>query len=128
MSNLKDELDTDPLSRGYSGMTDEQVSASLNTADRTRSVASVPSTDIYDALDPAEYAAASASEKSMLSDIFSLPDVRMQGNTFTVLLSVFRDGSTSRDNLEALASLSTSRAVELSLGRVKVGHVQEVRR
>lgn len=34
MSDLADELATDPLSRGYSGMTDAAASASLNAVDR----------------------------------------------------------------------------------------------
>jgi hypothetical protein len=32
---LKTEISTDPLGRNYAGMTDAQVAASLNTADRT---------------------------------------------------------------------------------------------
>lgn len=33
--SLPQELSTDPLTRGYAGMTDAQAAASLNTADRT---------------------------------------------------------------------------------------------
>ena len=51
---LKPEVLSDPLTRGYSGMTDEQVADDLNTIYRTHDVQSVSSADIYDAIDRAE--------------------------------------------------------------------------
>jgi hypothetical protein len=38
ISKLKEEINSDPLGRGYSGMDDAAVAASLNTADRSRIV------------------------------------------------------------------------------------------
>ena len=38
---LKREIETDPLGRGYAGMTDQQIADSLNTTDRTTIVPTV---------------------------------------------------------------------------------------
>jgi len=35
LNRLRGEIDADPLTRGYAGMTDAQVASSLNAADRT---------------------------------------------------------------------------------------------
>lgn len=126
---LRDEVLTDPEGLGYSALSDQGVADSLNDAtQRARDVISVSSADIHDALDPSEYTALTTSQKAVLSDIFSLSEVRVQGNTRTVLLSLFASGSATRAALVALTAENISRATELGLGVVKVGHVMEARR
>lgn len=128
MVELRDEITDDPLGLGYAAMTDQQVLDSLNGLTRSRAVESVSSADIYDALDRAEFLALSATDREILSDIFSLSEVRVQGNTRTALLAVFGAGTTSRTNLQALTTESISRAEELGFRRLGLGLIQEARR
>ncbi len=124
---IRAEITDDPLLLGYTGMTDQEVTDSLNALTRERAVESLSSADIYDAIDPTEYTVLSSTEKAMLSDIFSLSEVRVQGNTRDVIVGIFPGGGTTLTNLTALLTTPISRATELSVGVVKIGHVIEAR-
>ena len=52
---LKDELAGDPLARGYSGMSDAAAAIDLNTAYRTRGRASMSASEVYNAIDEADW-------------------------------------------------------------------------
>jgi len=128
---LKTELASDPLARGYSGMSDEAVAVSLNTEDRAFQLTSVPGSAIFNAIVPSEFSALLATTQLLVRDVFSLGDsvdVSAGTNTRQVLLNAFGVGTTTRANLVALVSKLRSRGVEIGFGRVEVGHVQEARR
>ena len=57
IDTLKTELTDDPLAIGYSGMSDEEAAASLNTASREVNVESVTGQEIFEAVVLADYAA-----------------------------------------------------------------------
>ena len=126
---LKTEVTIDPLVLGYSGMTDQQVSDSLNDPVRPRERDIVPSHEVFEAIDPADYTALSAVEKGRLSMILSMGAVRLSGaNTRSALGGMFGAGVT-RNNLIALQDdTPISRAQELGLGSVGPGVVAEVRK
>ena len=124
---LAAELADDPLDRGYDGMTDQQAADDLNTAYRSANVDAVSSADVYDAIVPAEYTGLTAAQKSILSDIFSLSEVRVQGNTRDALLAIFGAGTTTRTNLAALTTASITRAAELGLPAIHAGDVAAAR-
>lgn len=132
MSNidiLKAEIDSDPLTRGYAGMTDAEVADSLNTADRGSFRTGIPAAEIFSALDLTEYGALSGSEREAFALIVALGSIdATDANTRTLLGTIFPDPSTTRTNLLALAQETVSRGVELGLGAVKIGHVEEARR
>ncbi len=55
MADLKTELDTDPLTRGYSGMTDQAAANDLNTVYRTRNRTSMTGDELFQATIPSEF-------------------------------------------------------------------------
>lgn len=58
---LKSEITADPMSLGYAGKTDAVIAALLNDATkRTRSKATVSTAELFEAIDPAEFAALDA--------------------------------------------------------------------
>lgn len=141
---LTTELTTDPLERGYSGMSDAEVAASLNAADIPKRVrVSVPQlaqhlmeSGLWPAIITAtgEQDTATADAAGLLVDAATAPpdeiDVDSVGLS-SALASLVSGGvitQPQRDAIDALAETTTSRAAELGLGTVKPGHVEEVRR
>ena len=126
---LKTEVTTDPLALGYSAMTDQEVSDSLNDPVRPRERDIVSSHEVFEAIVPADYASLDAAEKGRLSMILSMGEVKLSGaNTRLALGGMFAPGTT-RDNLIALQDdTPVSRAQERGLGNVGPGVVAEVRK
>ena len=126
---LKTEVTTDPLALGYLGMTDQQVSDSLNDPVRPRERDIVSSHEVFEAIVPADYVALSAADKSRLSMILSMGEVKLSGaNTRLALAGMFGAGTT-RNNLIALQDdTPISRAQERGLGNVGPGVIAEVRK
>ena len=128
MQALIDELTGDPLGRGYAGMTDEQVVASLNTVDRDRFRSNIPNREVFGAIDLTEYKALTAAERQALDLVMAMDAVdATDANTRVLLGTIFPQGSTTRANLIALAEETVSRAAELGLGRVLPGRVAMAR-
>ena len=127
---LKTELTTDPLGRGYAGMTNTQVVTSLRTANRTVERRSVSGSQIYNAIVPSEFSALLATQQQLVRDVFGLGDtidVRTGTNVRAVMLAAFGAGTTTRANLIALVQETVSRAAELGLGDVREGDVARAR-
>lgn len=126
---IKAEITNDPLSRGYSGMTAAEITASLNTANIAGpEKTSVSGAEIYNAIVPSEWSALNATQQQYVRDIFSLGDaidVSSGTNTRTVLLSIFGAGTTTRTNLAELVATQISRAEQLDLGTVEGSEVYE---
>jgi hypothetical protein len=126
---LYDEITNDPLGRGYSGMTDEDIATDLNTAYRTETRDTLSSAEIYENLDVVEFQEKSDAQKVYVRDILGLGDEVQVGpgtKARTVLISVFGPGSDTITALAAMLEVPISRAQEIGLWRVKVGHVQLV--
>ena len=127
---LKTELTTDPLGRGYAGMTNTQVVTSLRTANRTVERRSVSGSQIYNAIVPSEFSALLATQQQLVRDVFGLGDtidVRTGTNVRAVMLAAFGAGTTTRANLIALVQETVSRAAEIGLGDVREGDVARAR-
>ena len=124
---LATELTVDPLARGYAGMANHQARAdSLNTANRTLTVDVLSSAQIYEAIDVSEFQALTDAQKAYVRDILGLGDsvaVGTGNKARTVLIGAFGGGSTTISALAALLDTTVSRAVELGLGLVEVGHI-----
>lgn len=130
---LKAELDIDPLGRGYSGMDDAAVVVSINdaTSGQTLNVDSLNATQLYEAIDTAEFDALSADQKTAVDRILGLGDginVSSSSKAKAVLMAAFVAESATRAAIVAIVKRDVSRATELGLPRIKVGHVQEARR
>ena len=52
---LRSEIQSDPLTRGYAGMTDIQVADSLNTVDRTRNRSVITGKEVKERMQSEEY-------------------------------------------------------------------------
>jgi len=128
MSVLSDELENDPLGRGYASMvTNEEVAADLNSVYRTRNRASVTGDEIFAATDSVEFNGLTSEAKSMwlafcgrsYLDPFSPANVAF-------VQWVFGSGSDTVTNLMDLRVADISRAQELGI-QVSAGDVQAVR-
>lgn len=125
---LRDELTTDPLARGYAGMTDVQAAASLNTADRAVARTIIPAYEIINATVPAEWAALSAAEKQRYQTMTGAGQVdASNANVGAAFLAMFAGGTATRTALAALQSTTMSRAAELGLDTVTTLDVERAR-
>ncbi len=119
--DLKTELDNDPLGRGYSGMTDEEAAADLNTSYRSRNRTSMSGDEIAQAADPTEFNALPDGSQNNTSDTKShwlalcgreTIDPFATANV-QLVISIFGGGSTSVSNLNAARVESITRGEEL---------------
>ena len=129
---LHSELTTDPLTRGYSTMSDAQAAADLNTAYRTRTLERLDQADVYNAVVVAEFTALNADSKQEVWNIIHVGGatglwVRPGDTARTRLISIFSAASATIQALAALLTQDITRAQELGLGTVKPGHVTKAR-
>lgn len=125
---LKAEIDSDPLTRGYAGMDDAAVAASLNTADRSRNKTSVSGSDVFAQIDATEFNAKTADQKRDVLQLCAIDSLDPFGVGADIIVDVFGGGSTTVTTLAAFRVETISRAEELGLGVVATGHVEEARR
>lgn len=127
---LKAELLDDPLSRGYAGMSDEAAAVDLNTAYQTRTKDSLTGDEVFQATDAGEFNSATE-HKQQLWMAFCARDTIDPRNTaaanIALLDHVFGADSTTKTNLLVLRIEDITRAADLWLGTVKVGHVEIAR-
>ena len=124
---LASELATDPLTRGYSGMTDVEAAASLNTADRTTNKASMTASEVYNAIDVTEWSALTDTQREEIWNILHLGTINPFGLESDRFTTIFPSPGDTLTALAAARKNDVSRAVEIGFGVVKVGHVQNAR-
>ena len=117
---LKDELTNDPLTRGYSGMTDQEVVDSLYTINRTRNRVSMTGRAVRNTVNETEYAALAVDKQSQFLALTATDDIDPFGFAVGVVKDIFGPGATSVSNLATARVESISRAVELGLGTIDV--------
>ncbi len=151
MANLKAELTDDELVWGYNGpgvfnagpgpMTDQQVTDVLNTIHsapntRTRNRISMTGDEVAQQAVPTAFDALDDGAQNNTSDVKS-HWLALCGRTsidpfamanIQLVISIFGTGSQTVLNLQAARVEAISRATELNLGLVKLGHVEEARR
>lgn len=124
---LWDELNTDPLARGYAAMSDAEVAADMNLLYRTLVRDTLSSADVYEQLDVAEFQGKTDAQRVYVRDLLGLGDniqVGPDSKARMVLIAVFGIQSVTISALAAILQVPISRATELGLGIVKAGHVQ----
>jgi len=125
---LKTELIDDPLSRGYSGMNDLEAATDLNTVYRTDSRDYVRGWEIFNITDDTEYTALTDAKKASWDALCGVEQIdTTSGVAKAREIELFGPGTTTRDNLVSLKNPAASRAVELGIGIVYEGNVQEAR-
>jgi len=141
---LKSEIDGDPLGRGYSGMDDAAVAVDINTDYRTKKEP-ISSAELlaWSASDSRLQNIKNAAENGATDDLKSLAQaayliVTRDGTSLDLnladrvamldaLVSAGVLTAADRLSLDALATVSISRAEELALGLVRAGTVQQAR-
>jgi len=130
---LRDELDSDPLVRGYAGMTDGGAANDLNTVYRTRQKPNLSGAEAYEQVDNAEFLALTADEQAEVWDIVHLSgegsgiSIASGSKARTRFIALFGGGSATIVDLLAYITENISRGVEIGIGTVTEGAVQKAR-
>lgn len=128
LATLKTEVTTDPLARGYSTMSDEQIADSLNTGNRTADRDTLTGGMVMSSIVRSEFAALSAADKQYIQLIVSCGEMPITTTLKTEFGAVFGAGTATRTNLVALLKRTGSRAEELGLGNVTPSNVADAKR
>jgi hypothetical protein len=124
---LFNEINTDPLGRGYSSMSDAEVAADLNTVYRTRNRGLMTASEVYNAVDETEFIALTAEQKAEVWNIVHMGELDPFGLEADRFLAIFGGGSTTISTLGDLRVDDISRAQELGLGEIYEGYVTKAR-
>lgn len=125
---LRTEIINDPINRGYSNMNDEEVVDSLtNTIDRVINRNSISPREMQAAVIGSEFNTLSAGKQRAWIAILSDSIDPNNANTISQIAAIWENGTSTRVNLLTLKTETVSRLVELDLGKVKVGYVQQAR-
>lgn len=142
---LHTEVTTDPLSRGYAGMTDAQVATSLNTKNRTINRLFVEAFEIFERINLTDLtthvtAAAKERERQLLLLLLSQERIFIQDpNVEEIIKEVFPGAAQTKKNLvgavgadaqwvnKDLRKIIVSRGEEINFGFVLTADVTRVR-
>lgn len=120
---LKDELTIDPLTRGYSTMTDQQAADDFNTTYRSRNRISMTGSEVYNAIDEAERDTLSDIDKARMWEVLHLGTLNPFGKEKDFFITLFGAGSATIIALTLARVESITRATELKLNTVKARDV-----
>ena len=132
---LKTELDTDPLARGYSGMTDEEIVTSLTgTVDRTVDKDTMTPEEIMAAFDDSEFEALTEGKYRKVQAVLTLGDNIPVGPgtvarqwLVNATTGAFPNGTATFTSLSSAVQETVNRSVELFGRDVILGDVQNAR-
>ena len=130
ISDLRSELVNDPLTKGYSGMTDQLVADSLLDKTRERNRESMTRQEIYEKIEPSALDGLTNLELAQIN--LALSDaVDPFGNAVQVFKNVFGDSSPTVSALATARKESISRLTEIGLSDIEnislVGWIAELR-
>ena len=117
---LKSEIETDPLTRGYSGMTDQQIADDLNTVYRTRNRSVMTGKEVKDRIDTTEWNSRTDAQKQIVLALCNRDDL----DPFGIDAQIFQDEMTGATN--TLASLNSYRVENISRAEEVFGAVVTV--
>lgn len=123
---IKTELTADMEARGYVGMEDEAAAADMNEVYRTRDLASLTGSQVFNAIDKAEFNGKTDAQKQQIWDILHLGTINPFGIEAAMMIDIFGD-STTITNLQAIRKENISRGVELGVGIVTEGDIVDAR-
>ena len=124
---LKNEITTDPLTRGYSGMTDQEIADDVNTEYRSMQLQSMTASEILNNTDKAEYDALIAASKDIYWNLLHMGELNPWGIEADIMVDLFGGGSTTISNLQASRSQPQSRTRELGLPVMCSGFVKDAK-
>jgi len=113
---LKSEIVTDPLGRGYSSMSNQEIANDLNTVYRQINKLSMTGAEVFYNTSAAEYAALSDSKKSQWIGFCGIGEIDPFNTVAVAFVEyIFGVGSTTMSNLQNARKENASRATELGL-------------
>jgi hypothetical protein len=121
---IKNEIDTDPLARGYAAMNNAEVATDMNLVYRTTNKSTMASTEVLNAIDKSEYNALSAANKTLIWNLLHIGDINPFGIEADLFVDAFGGGSTTITTLALLRQNNVSRGVEIGAGNVREGDVE----
>lgn len=124
---LAAELTNDPLGRGYGAMSDQQVVDDLKTAYRTRIRHRMDSSEVFQAIDLAEFNALTDARQRNVMAMLAFGELNPQGREADLFVNYFGGGSATITALQAARIESISRAVELAIPNVYAPDVAAAR-
>ena len=127
LSPLCEEVTTDPLARGYVGMSAEEVVADLETEYRTRNRNSMSGQEVWELTVYSDFSAMTETQQIQWLTLTSNDALNPFGNSVELAKSLFGAGSATITSLANARIASISRAEELGLGSVRPGHVDQCR-
>ena len=127
--SLTDEIATDPLGRGYAGMTNVQVADSLNnTIDRVVTKEFLTGSEVFNVTDDVEYAALTEAQKTAWDALCAIDLIDTSNGVAKAReAELFGVATTTRSNLQTAKQSTVSRAQELGFGQVDEGDVKQAR-
>lgn len=120
-TTLRTELLSDPVTLGYSGLSDINAAAKLNAVDtgRTQARTAVPVAEIFNGIVNADWPAVASVAESKLRGLLQMQTVdASNANTKAIVGAIFGVGTQTRTNLLEIGTQTVSRATELGLGPV----------
>ena len=125
---LQTEINTDPLTRGYGGMSDEALAIDINTEYRTSNRTSMTGDEVFGATDNTEFTGLSDHLRELWVSFTSKDSINPANATNIALLDyIFGGSSTTKTTLATLRQIQISRASELELPTVTAGDVRYAR-
>jgi hypothetical protein len=122
LSELRAEIDADPLGLGYSGQDSHWVADKLNEIGASNEFVDrgfIDTSELTAAIDYTEYATKTSIQKDTIKVITTSGDGKFSINDaeiWAALLDIFGGGSNTMINIQAIAETSVSRADALNLG------------
>ena len=125
---LASELTTDPMSRGYSGMTDQEAADDLNTLYRTENRPYVDGSEILNATDDSEFGALTDAQQDRWLSLCGVDTIdTSSGVAKDMEADLFGAGTQTRSNLQDIRKRNISRAQELGFENLTVNDVTYAR-
>lgn len=117
---LKNEIDSDPLARGYAAMTDQEIADDLNTVYRTRNRSVATGKEIKDMIQTADWDSRSEAQRNTLLSLFARDDL----DPFGIDAHIFQEAMTGATGT-SVADLAAWRVEDISRG-VELGFAQPI--
>ena len=125
---IKAELTSDPLSRGYAAMSDQEAAAAINANDREPERDNVTAGVLMSALVLTEYNALAAIERRYFDLLVSAGSVELNPTVRQQIRALFPAGSGTRAGIMKALRRVGSRADELGIGNVTPSDIADAKR
>lgn len=127
MEALITEIQTDLLERGYSLMTNQQLTDNLNTKDRDQNRDSLTGNEMFTSTDATEFAALSDAKKDLWVSWCNADRDPFNSSNIAFVDFIFGGGSATAGTLASIRIDQISRGQEIGFGDVKERDVARAR-